>query len=164
MSHHQPRRSRSERRIVRDPVAVEGPDRSRMRGGPLRVHERGYEVRRMADDSPTGVTRSVMAYQSLQAGFEEFDVGIGADISFHPEDVENLLAGTICRSFADSIRMSANARSPGPSCRGPRRSPSASKEGWRKSSYGSSGFMLTRRTVFETIQADSTASEARVAG
>jgi Methyltransferase domain len=115
------------------------------------LERRGYVVRRAPGFSAIDFGRTVLANTALREGFEEI-LWIDSDIIFEPDDVEKL------RGHQLPIVSGVYAK------KGPRQFACQFPPGTEKVVFGKAGglhpllfagfgFMLTRRAVYETIQA-----------
>ncbi len=118
--------------------------------GLRRLEERGYAVRRITGHSDIARGRSVMATEALAEGFEEL-MWIDSDVVFEADAVDRLRASGL--PFVGGIYP----------LKGPRRlamtllEPEATLVfgqggGLRELRHLATGFMLTHRSVYETIQ------------
>jgi hypothetical protein len=113
------------------------------------LEARGYEVRRVRGYAAIDQARSQMATDALADGFDEL-LWIDADIVFDPDDVERLRAWEL--PVVGGIYPKKNARAL--ACHlleGTTKVRFGGRGGLLEVRYAPTGFLLTRRAVYERI-------------
>lgn len=114
------------------------------------LERRGYAVRRVAGYAAIDQGRSQMATDALAEGFEEL-MWIDSDIGFDPDDIERLRAHDlplVCGIYPKKGQRAL-------ACHVTQGTPTitfGSGGGLLEITYAATGFLLTRRDLYETIQ------------
>jgi Phytanoyl-CoA dioxygenase (PhyH) len=114
------------------------------------LKERGYRVMRLYGHSAIDQARSVLATNALDEGYDEL-MWIDADVGFDPDDVERLRAHELPISCGIYPKKGPRelAFSPLPTTK---RLPFGANGGLHEVLYVGTGFLHTRREVYEDVQ------------
>jgi len=114
------------------------------------LERRGYSVRRISGFSAIDFGRYVIASEALRSGFEEL-MWIDADVVFHPDDIDRLRAQQlplVCGIYSKKGRREyACVFQPGTES-----VVFGKNGGLLEIRYAGSGFLLTRREVYDTLR------------
>jgi len=119
----------------------------------LRVLEaRGYTVRRVLGSSDMSLVRSYMASDALRDGFDEL-MWLDSDVRFHPSYIDELRAhqlDIVCAIYPKKgLRALTCQALPGTS-----EIVFGKAGGLMEILYAAAGFLLTKRTVYDSIQSN----------